>query len=172
MQQHWRQVRKAFEALAYIVKCADPNGMELYFTNWTKGGRSRDRRKLMTLFDSVELQGEGSIEPALSTILDECIRENTLTSLVRKKKRVNIYILTNGIWTGEDDSLCGIDEAIKRTVKKMNTRNSMGIQFIQFGNNPTGTYRLETLDDGLKDQNTMYAQSPQLMFADFSLTSE
>ncbi|KAH7393820.1 hypothetical protein DE146DRAFT_616618 [Phaeosphaeria sp. MPI-PUGE-AT-0046c] len=157
MQQHWPQVRKAFEALGYIVKCADPDGMELYFTNWNRGGRSRDRRKLLQLFQSVKLQGEGSIEPALSKILDEYTRDNPFTALVRKRRRVNIYILTDGIWTGEDGSLCGIDEAIKRTVKekKMNTRNSMGIQFIQFGNNPTGTYRLNTLDDGLKDQDTI-----------------
>lgn len=157
MQKHWHQVRQAFEVLAYVVKCADPDGMELYFTNWAKSDRQRDRKRLLRLFDCVKQCGQGGMETALSKILDQCTRERPLASVFGhgSDRGVNIYIFTDGIWDGEDDSLCGIPEAIKRTVKRMNTRYSIGIQFIQFGNNSYGTHRLQTLDDGLKEKNIM-----------------
>jgi hypothetical protein len=34
---------------------------------------------------------------------------------------------------------------------RIETRTKIGIQFIQFGDNKTGTERLRVLDDGLKD---------------------
>lgn len=157
MQEHWAHVRKTFEVLGYVVKHADPDGMELFFTNWTKSDRQKDREKLLRLFDCVKTCGQGGMEITLSKILDKCTRKRPLASIIGpgKDRGVNIYILTDGIWNGEDDSLCGIPEAIKQTVARMNTRYSIGIQFIQFGNNPYGSHRLKRLDDGLEEKNIM-----------------
>jgi hypothetical protein len=156
MQKHWPQVCKAFEVLAYLVKEADPNGMELYFTNSDAFGQQKNRTKLLRLLHSVQTCGQGGLESSLSKILDRCIRPGLLHPLLGRARRgVNIYVFTDGIWHGEDNTLCGIDEAIMRTAAKMTTRNSIGIQFIQFGHNATGTRRLHMLDDGLRGQNIM-----------------
>jgi hypothetical protein len=152
MQGYRSHVRKAFEVLAYLVKDADPDGMELHFTNWDVSGQQKNRAKLLRLLQSVPSKGQGGLESSLSKILDRCIRPGLLG---RARRGVNIYIFTDGIWNREDNSLCGIDEAIMRTAAKMTTRNSIGIQFIQFGNNATGTRRLKMLDDGLKERNSM-----------------
>jgi hypothetical protein len=153
MRTHWRKVRKTFEVLGYLVKKADPDGMELFFTNSDTTGRSRDRDKLLRRFDSVQHRDQGGLESALSEILDRFTDDRSLAHVLRlhKGRAVNIYVLTDGIWEGENESLCGIDDAIRQTVAKMKTttRKMIGIQFIQFGNNATGTRRLRVLDDGL-----------------------
>jgi hypothetical protein len=156
MEKHWSQIQKAFEVLAYLVKDADPNGMELYFTNSDASGQQKNRTKLLRLLQSVQIRGQGGLESSLSKILDRCIRPGLLHPLLgRARHSVNIYVFTDGVWNGEDDTLCGIDDAIMRTAAKMTTRNSIGIQFIQFGDNETGTQRLQILDDGLREKNIM-----------------
>jgi hypothetical protein len=156
MQGHWPQVCKAFEVLAYLVKDADPDGMELHFTNWSVSGQNKNRTRLLRLLQNVRPQGQGGLESSLSKILDHCIRPGLLLHVLGRARRgVNIYVFTDGIWNREDDTLCGIDDAIMRAAAKMTTRNSIGIQFIQFGDNETGTRRLQMLDDGLRERNIM-----------------
>jgi hypothetical protein len=156
MRKYWPQVQKAFEVLAYLVKDADPNGIELYFTNSSASGQQKNRAKLLRLLQSVQIRGQSGLESSLSKILDRCIRPGLLHPLLGRSRRgVNIYVFTDGVWNGEDDTLCGIDEAIMRTAAKMTTRNSIGIQFIQFGHNATGTRRLRMLDDGLREKDIL-----------------
>jgi hypothetical protein len=156
MQEHWLQVLKAFEVLAYLVKDADPDRVELYFTNSDLSSQHKSRPKLLRLLQSVQTKGQGGMELSLSRILDRCIRPGLLNPMLGRIKRgSNIYVLTDGIWNGEDETLCGIDEAIMRIAANMTTRNSIGIQFIQFGDNQIGTRRLQLLDDRLGQKNTM-----------------
>jgi hypothetical protein len=77
-QEYWSQVRKAFEILARLVKDADPNSMDLLFTNWNVGDRQKNRTKLLRLLDSVQTQGQGGLESAFSEILDRCTRGGLL----------------------------------------------------------------------------------------------
>jgi hypothetical protein len=42
-----------------------------------------------------------------------------------------------------------------RIAAKMTTRNSIRIQFIQFGHNDTSTRQLQLVDDGLKEKDIM-----------------
>lgn len=156
MKEYWPQVRKTFEVLGYIVKCAGPNGIELFFTDSKGCYRHKDRKRLLRHFDAVQLRRQGDMGPALSRILDQCMKSRPWEAIgIQHKSAVNIYVLTDGVWNGEDGSLCGIPDAIKQTVEKMATKNSIGIQFIQFGHNQTGTRRLETLDDGLGSEVIM-----------------
>ena len=59
--------------------------------------------------------------------------------------RWNIYVLTDGSW--EDAS---VKQTIRDTVSRLTTlavpQMHFGIQFIQFGDHPLGTRRLEELD--------------------------
>lgn len=153
MKPHWPRVRIVFETLGYLVKRHDPDGIEICFTNCTVSDRHRDRERLLDLFDNVPLRRHDSIQVPLAKILERCTKGNTRSSIFNRKKQwgVSIYVLTDGNWSGDDDSLCGIPGLIKKTVDNLMSRCKLGIQFIQFGNDPVGTKRLERLDDGLKE---------------------
>jgi hypothetical protein len=69
--------------------------------------------------------------------------------------RKSIYVLTEGKWHGNDDSLCGIPDLIARVTSKMDSRGKLGVQFIQFGKDLVGTRRLRELDDGLQKHGIM-----------------
>jgi hypothetical protein len=157
MEEYWPQVRNAFEVLAYLVKAADPDSMELYFTNWGASGQQRNRTKLLRLLQNVRIQGQGGLESSLSEILDRYTRLGILhTNSGRARRSVNIYVLTDGVWNGEESTLCGVDVAIMRTSAKITTtRHGIGIQFIQFGHNATGTRRFEMLDEYLEGEHNM-----------------
>ena len=154
MKPHREDVIKTFKALAYLVKGFDPDGIDLCFTNHHEEGNSRDREKLIYLLERVEFSGQCSMDVTLTKILDQR-SENRLSNRLRrvygkKKWGISIYVLTNGIWNNPGDSgVGGMPKLIKRTVEKMDGRAKLGIQFIQFGDDPIGIERLKKLDDSL-----------------------
>jgi hypothetical protein len=152
MAPHKSEVRRALGSLGYLVKKFDPDGIEVFFSRSSRTSRHKDRAVLFALFDSVAFQGNGGMETTLAKILDKCTEPSFLSSIFKGKKAwgVSIYVLTDGVWGCQNECLCGIPDIIKHTVAKMNNRAKLGIQFIQFGDDPVGTWRLQELDDGWK----------------------
>lgn len=148
MQQHKEDVRKTFSALAYLVKRLDPDGIDMYFTTSDAVGHESHREKLLSTFDNVKFQGHTMMESTLSRVLSNKKRWPSFLSR-EKSQGKSIYILTDGKWHGNDDSLCGLPEFIKSIVAKMDSRAKLGIQFIQFGHDRVGTLRMKELDDRL-----------------------
>ncbi|CAO2648500.1 Nn.00g077670.m01.CDS01 [Neocucurbitaria sp. VM-36] len=161
MEQYREDVIKTFAALAYLVKGFDPDGIDLCFTNHHEESNSQNREKLLQLLKRVEFNGQCSMDVTLTKILDQR-SENRLSNRLRrvvgkKKWGISIYVLTNGIWNNPGDSgVGGMPKLIKRTVEKMHGRAKLGIQFIQFGNDPIGIERLEKLDDSLVSEYGVY----------------
>jgi hypothetical protein len=151
MKDHRSKARRTLGSLAYLIKHLDPDGIDLYFTKSSQTRCHNHRQELLTLFDSVKFEGHGGMETALGEILDKCSGSGLRSFLKAKfkgsRRGVNIYVLTDGVWGREDESLCGIPELVKTTVATMNSRVKLGIQFIQFGDHPVGTWRLQQLDD-------------------------
>lgn len=153
MKPHKLQVRHALESLGYLVKRFDPDGIELYFTRGPETARGKDREKLLQVFDNVGFHGAGSIGVVLGKVLNKCTSPGPLTSLMKKSRKIwgaSIYVLTDGVWGCDKECLCQLPELIGTTVKKMDTRIELGIQFIQVGHHPIGTWRLRELDDEWK----------------------
>lgn len=152
MQAYRPQIRETFEALAYLVKRLDPNGIELYFTTTDVKGHETHRDELLALFDKVTFDGQSSMELTLSRILDHGKQKRWSMSRFRSQRSQgkSVYVLTDGKWHGRTNAADGIPELVKRQIAKSSTKIDLGIQFIQFGTDHVGTLRLDELDDGLE----------------------
>jgi hypothetical protein len=159
---HWVQVMRTFEALAYLVKRKDPDGIEIRFTSKPSYKRvSKDRKPLLTQLKSASPSGEWDICSTLGQILDDYDWDfpqdhGGLTSRLRNKTRkktkkwgVTIYVFTDGVWKPGQDWLTDLVDMIKALLDKKAQPRQIGIQFVQFGTDEEGTQRMKILDDEL-----------------------
>ncbi|KAH6857198.1 hypothetical protein BKA58DRAFT_405983, partial [Alternaria rosae] len=160
MRPYWKEVQRVFEALAYLVKTMDPDGIELHFANSpAHKGRDRDRKKLTKKFERVRPYGECQMGIALSNILplyyqnshqNPTSKRSSLSLRAEEKPPVNIYILTDGVWSPDSYCVSTIQDHITNLADnlwKAGKLQHVGIQFIRFGNDATGKHRLEYLDN-------------------------
>ena len=159
MGRHWKEVRDVFAHLAYIVKDADPDGIELLFTISSDARRSKHTTPLLDLLDSTGPQGASNIRSQLSEVLKEYqarLKGQKPSRWSRHRhspgrvRRQTLYVFTDGVWQPD----CDVTEMIKHLVDCLKEHNlyreQFGIQFIRFGDDPEGIQRLEHLDAGLK----------------------
>jgi hypothetical protein len=155
MAEQWDSVANVFEALSYIVKDTDKDGLDLFFTI---SGRSLTRvKETSRLIPLVKAQKRHS-QDAKSDIdfrLTEMLQSRTekLNKLggifSRKPKPLSLYILTDGMWEYENAAQEPIRNAVQKLSDARRGRKQIGIQFIRFGSNPDALRRLEHLDHGL-----------------------
>jgi hypothetical protein len=159
MSGHWGEVTDVFEALSYILKYVDPDGLDLSFT--VSGESLKNYKVTSTLVQSVRdrksrLKGTTDMNLKLTTLLEnyQAALEKPpreVKSLFRRKpvRPLNLYILTDGIW----EAKCDAEGPIRRLIKKLadlgKGRIQVGIEFISFGNNIAGLQRMDHLDSGL-----------------------
>lgn len=166
MLKHWKTVIKVFEVLAYLTKRSDPDKMEIYFTNSNQYAKSKNREELLQVLRQVPVTGECNMKNRLDRVLGAWLAEfeksdgsSIIRSIVARitcrkpKLGANIYIFTDGVWQDKPQPLCKVEETVKSIVQKLNKKGMaadyVGIQFIQFGSDETGTRRLRTLDRDL-----------------------
>ena len=159
MGRHWKEVRDVFAHLAYIVKDADPDDIELLFTMSSDEYRSHRTTPLLNVLDGRRPQGICNIRSPLSEVLkgyqarlkgQKTSRWSRRPQNPGKVRRQTLYVFTDGIWQPE----CDVTEIIKHLVDCLKEydliREQFGIQFIRFGDDPEGVKKLEHLDSGLK----------------------
>ena len=160
MRQHWGEVKDVFKALAYLVKSMDPDGIDLRFANSCRhNDRSKHRAPLIKSFQKVQPSGQSQMGIALSNILpsyyqsphqNQTSKRLSLSSRVVEKPPVNIYILTDGVWTPGQHCVSVIQDHVTALVKHLVATGRLqhvGIQFIRFGNDEVGKQRLDFLDN-------------------------
>jgi len=161
MKPHWNKsndspgVVKVFEALSYLVKETDDDGIDLLFT--VSGDRVSDRKstkKLVQLVKEREHKGDTDINLRLNRLFEDYKAEfekkkSRFSKDLKKVKPLSLYILTNGVWEKGSD----LSEIIRLLVKRLEdigkTREQVGIEFISFGADPVGLGRMEYLDSEL-----------------------
>ncbi|KAF2191004.1 hypothetical protein K469DRAFT_808050 [Zopfia rhizophila CBS 207.26] len=70
MKPYWQTVIRVFKALAYIVKRADPDGIDLCFTSSAKPINRKNRKELVATIEKKKLAGRCDMKWALGTILE------------------------------------------------------------------------------------------------------
>jgi hypothetical protein len=144
MKQYRHEVRDTFEGLAYLVKRFDLDGIDLSFTTSSEQCHGQHRTEMLERLANIQYRGDGQMELILGRILGDS--NNTVwrkaRQLLGRKNNwgKSIYVLTDGRWFGDDESLCGIPELIQRVVSKLDAGAKLGIQFIQFGDDPIGSW--------------------------------
>lgn len=161
--QHWDKVVETVYALGYLVKSADPDGVELFLTSRpskVKRGAPKEIGSLVRFLREQSQQaqiGNCNMENSLSPILEHVksgLKNSKIPKLFQRSRRgTNVYILTDAIWEGGTRIQCGVEEPITGLVNTMRalgkTRTTVALQFIQFGDNEVGKQRLQYLDDTL-----------------------
>jgi hypothetical protein len=161
MSPYWDDVKSVFEVLAKIVKSADPNGIDLYFTmseeryNSKKWGVNSSSKLVRIVNERRHrIRGSSNISYRLYSILALYEMELTNVHNLRRGGTVrplSLYVLTDGVW----EPGCDPSSTVKHLVDKLiefgypKDSHQLGIQFISFGKDPQGLGRLKDLDDNL-----------------------
>ncbi len=147
MKEHQTQVLETLQALAYLVKRVDDDGLDMYFMSDPR--RLLHHKESTKLVDAVKKHKAANVfmELNFQTIADKIIEKN-----IRTGRPISIYIFTDGNWVGTGrDVYCGVDKPIKRLILELTKRNrasnSVALQFIRFGDLPIGIQRLRKLDN-------------------------
>jgi hypothetical protein len=161
MEPHWDDMTDLFAVIAWLIKDADPDGIEVYFTvSDGKPIKARNTTPLMAALKSKPRAGMTDIKLSLGRILDEyksrLLERKTHQSFWKTAwktskdvRPMTLYVLTDGRWEPPADAETPIRGLAKKLEDLGLQRSQIGIQFIRFGDDSEGLARLEFLDDGL-----------------------
>jgi hypothetical protein len=154
MKPHWKRVTRVFEALSYILKDVDPNGLDLSFTisaDTLKKTKRTSKLVEMVKLRSKHLVGTTDMNLKLTEILVTYQTELEKPQGFFGKPILprNLYILTDGVWEPNCDAAAPIKNLVNKLNKLDKGRVQVGIQFISFGENTAALERLDILDSGL-----------------------
>jgi hypothetical protein len=151
MRPHWNDLVVTLEVLARMVKDTDKYGLDLIFmipSENRKGEKDVSKlanhaRKHKPLPD----ERKSNINNALGEIISEY--RGNLGRSPKQVRPMTLYILTDGVWQPEEHVAHFVGQLVKSLDDHHRPPNQFGIQFIQFGNDYTGTQRLKFYDEGI-----------------------
>ncbi|KAL9129565.1 MAG: hypothetical protein Q9217_002021 [Psora testacea] len=157
MAKYRSHVREVFELLSYLVKGSDPDGLDLYFSTSLEKLKPKTNADMLKELDK-RPPAEGfdmrfrfnAIIEAYQNKLDDKHLFRALFRKSRGPRKLSLYVLTDGVWQPKCDLKTTIRTLVSHLEDHKLTHQQIGIQFIQFGNDQTGTSRLKELDSELK----------------------
>jgi hypothetical protein len=153
MRDRWNDVVKCVDMLGYELKHFGRGGIEICFTFSSVKKKHRNTTPLVKLVErllppnpSTGRLPDTNIYSSLGSLLDGY---RGLIETGRTVRKQIIYVLTDGKW--QPYSPQSLVQSIRNLVDSLNKMPSpmdqIGIQFIQFGNDPEATKLLQDLDD-------------------------
>ena len=151
------EVLEVVETLAWLVRDIDISCPEIRFTS--KPAKRYPPAMLHPLYNVL------SMDKIISPVRDwlnkdrneECNMRHALnqiftdTSLIDAKKPTSVLVLTNGVWEGGADDHKSVEECITNVLKRMDNKGvsdtGFTFQFVSFGDDPDGLFRMTYLDD-------------------------
>ena len=146
MKSHKRLAVSLFEALAYVVKETDPDGLDLYFTDPTAPGpvHGKDTRRLVKAVETRRFDKNVDLTGKLTKILEDYEMRlqgggkgwfSFLKSRGRPPRPMTVYIFTDGAWCSKyRTEMQDLMVTVEDILSKANADEShLGIQFIRFG---------------------------------------
>ena len=166
MQAHMELVKNLVDLLAYMLKNYNPDGMEFYFTTNPSKTTIMKTKNILNQLNSTVAVGRCNMEDRLGSILEDYLarfegrgffRGSPRTARSRPRsasgtkapRRLNLYVLTDGVWQPNNKPSKAIIPFHKRLKQQDLRWNHVGIQFIRFGNDPVGIKRLKHLETEL-----------------------
>ncbi|KAI9709970.1 MAG: hypothetical protein M1820_003048 [Bogoriella megaspora] len=171
MNKHWEQLIQVLDLLVFMTQDADPDGVECILTNPMSGSDTIKAKKPkapveLSNFARRSQPGGSRIVTNMYTSLNYILQrqrskiENdanagAATKFIKRKagkrlRPLSLTILTDGNWQGRDDPATSIRSTMDTLIAKGRDPHEIGIQFIQFGNEPNGTEYLKFLDENLR----------------------
>ena len=161
MEPYRPHVRRVLDLLTYMLKPSDPDGLDIYFTTERKPIKSKGHSAIMRAFDAKPNRGTPDMRDHFAAFTEDYQsqfdKKNLISRILWRKstptkgpRRLNLYVLTNGVWQPRTDLVQEIKTLVKLLMDKSLTNKQIGIQFISFGHDAKGLRRLQKLDSGLK----------------------
>ena len=159
MDPYWSNARELLGLLCYLVKRADPNGVDLHFTSPAKHCcRIKSTTDVLKIFDQNKPRPQGHCDMNfhLSSIVNEYQRTLANVPVSRsifgktrsqETRPLSLYVFTDAVWQPRCDVASVIRSLVITLNQKNLLKNKAGIQFIRFGNSLEGRKRLEELDN-------------------------
>jgi hypothetical protein len=134
-------VKELLQVLAWLIKRKDNDGFDVCFTiSSTQDKNFKDSTPALKHVSSITPHSVSNMTMRLNSILAKY-------NLMRKP--LSLYIFTDGNWQHGSDAIAPIRNMVSRMNKHNFPKEKVGIQFIQFGDDPEGTERLNYLDSQL-----------------------
>ncbi|KAG9508292.1 hypothetical protein J7337_001856 [Fusarium musae] len=152
MESHKPKAMRTARVISYVAKIADYNGMEVFAASETTKrpvicNSSGKVEKVIKKMETVK--GRCNMHKCLYDILNRVLMPGQF-------KPTSIYIYTDGVWEpGDDQVKLLISRAIDFIDRHEYKSSALMFQFIRFGNDPTGTERLNYLANQCKRQTTV-----------------
>ena len=153
-------MRNVLKVLAIVIRPADPDGPDLYFTGPYRKHKRQNVQAMLSAFDSTPLHKSPDMRGCLAQILEayqgrfgkvnwfEKMR-NPKQTPTKQPRKLNLYILTDGIWQPNTDLVQEIRTQVAHLLDRRLTDKQIGIQFIRFGNAPQSIQKMRKLDSEL-----------------------
>lgn len=162
MHQHWQAVLDLLDVVAYRLKNADPDGLELFFSMSEGGVKKKHTKQCLEAVTwkrpNPRPERISNIALRLDSILGDYEKQlrkqpSKMPNLFAKSKhnelrKMNLYIFTDGKWQPDSEPDAPIRSLVKTLVELNKPAGQVGIQLIQFGNDPDGSAKLRWLDSG------------------------
>jgi hypothetical protein len=152
MEEHWKGVQDLFSILSYFVKCADPDGAEVYFTVSLDRHSSKRTSSLLDILKQKTPAGVSDISLRLKIILGEygkmlhhAMPRRNLFRMPKSAQPLSLYVLTDAVWQPNSDAETPIREVTQTLQLLQLPLGQVAIHFLRFGNDPIGVQRLEDL---------------------------
>lgn len=161
MKNHWDEVVSLFSVLAWIVKRLDDNGLEMYFTVSSDKKSFRDTTGAVDHLKGMSQSTYPNIDSRLQQILGKYQEDlarpregRSFFQLRRSRvKPLSLYVFTDGAWQG-CDAVAPIETMIEKLRQLGFPKQQVSIQFVRFGDDPSGIKILKYLDTGLRKKHT------------------
>lgn len=167
MQQYKALLLNRLLPLAYVLKQADPDELEVMMTNDCKVAKFKHATELQAHVSRNFHKGEEApthmevcFEKLFEKIKGQLPENNTVGRLRqsvfhRGSRRMNVYFLTDGAWADNqkevDDGI--LEDMLKSLADEIQRRGLnrrwVSLQFIRFGHDEQGIAKLTELDDFL-----------------------
>jgi len=141
MSNYWSEVKELLQVLAWLIKRKDNDGFDVRFTISSAQDKNfEDSTPALKHVSNITPQGVSNMTMRLNSIFSKY----NLTH-----KPLSLYIFTDGNWQHGSDAIAPIRNMVSLMNKRNFPKERVGIQFIQFGDDPEGTKRLNYLDSQL-----------------------
>jgi hypothetical protein len=155
MAKHWDEVTNVLEILATLLHRQDPDGLDITFTFGKASCHSNSARKLKNTMRGKDAKPSSGVHTNMASALGKALSGylQSLASSRGRPKYLSLYVLTDGVWSGTLD-IHAVDDVIAEFSNKLEkldgsvlrSERRVGIQFVQFGNEPAATRALRRLD--------------------------
>ena len=177
MKPYWSNARELLWLLFYLVKRADPNGVDLHFTSPAKHYyRIKTTTDALEIFDQNIPRSQSLCDMSfdLSSIVTEYQRNlakiharRSIFDRIRCKETypLSLYVFTDAVWQPR----CDVAPVIRSLVNTLNQQNLLkqqaGIQFLRFGDSHECEKWLQDLDNLMSNNYVnMYVTQGRLIF--------